>query len=211
MKKLLFALLLPAALILSCSSAKITSSWKSPSVAAAPALKKVLVLALINQRDRSLQEMMEKSLKNNMTELGYNAYSALDLYGPKVFDGMNEKAVVDSIKNFGFDAVITIVLLNKRRERKYIQPQNHTVSTFGDYYDLRLNRIDDPGYYVTDTKYFWEANLYEMAGRRLLYSAQTRSFEYETKKGMAKDYCSLLIRDMLKKKAIESLIKEEDD
>ena len=211
MKKMIIIMMLPVALLSACTSAKITSSWRSAAISKPPVVKKVLVLALINQKDRSLQEAMEKEMRARLSDLGYNSYSALSLYGPKVFDGMSEKAVLDSMRNFGFDAVITIVLLNKRRERRYIQPQSHHMSGFWDYYDLRYNRIDDPGYYVTDTKYFWEANLYEMAGRQLLYSAQTRSFEYDTKKAMARDYSNLLISDMMKKKIIQSLKQDESD
>ena len=205
MKKILILMASPFALLCACTSAKITSSWKSPAISKPPAFKKVLVLSLMNQKDRSLQEYVEKKLSGGLSDLGYDAYAALSLYGPKLFEGMKEQAVLDSLNHFGFDAVMTVVLLNKHRERRYIQQKQHPASAFWDYYDLRYGRIDDPGYYVTDTKYFWEANLYDMSTHQLLYSAQTRTFEYNTKKAMAADYSHLLINDMTKKKIIQSL------
>jgi hypothetical protein len=34
-----------------------------------------------------------------------------------------------------------------------------------------------PGYYETNTRYFWEANLYDLGNSEMIYSIQTESFD----------------------------------
>jgi hypothetical protein len=104
-----FALLLTAA---GCTTSRITTSWKAESTT--PQLyNKVMVLSLIREADRSIQENMENHFVDDLKELGYNAVSSLKQYGPKAFDKMTEEEAIGELKNSGVDAVITIVLLDK--------------------------------------------------------------------------------------------------
>ena len=52
----------------------------------------------------------------------------------KSFEKMEEQAAIEKIKNTGVDAVITIVLLDKKKERKYI-PGNIYYSPYSYYYN----------------------------------------------------------------------------
>lgn len=198
-------------LLAGCSSAKITTVWKSPAFTDTGKINKILVLSIINQKDRSLQEMMENKVVSNLMQLGYSAFSSLEAYGPKIFEGLSEKQALEKIRNSGADAVITIVLLNKHREKRFVEPRTQPAGGFWNYYDFRYNKVFEPGYYVTDTKYFWETNLYYTDSQQLLYSAQTRSFEYETKQAMSNDYASLIVADMLKRKVIRSGVTEREE
>lgn len=199
MKKISFIILL--LLIVGCSSSKITSSWRAKDVTALK-YDNILVLGIIPEKDRSIQERMEQHVVADLTDMGYTAISALQQYGPKIFDSLSEKEVIQMLVNKDVDAIITIVLLGKKKERKYIPGRAYNSGEFWNYVDSRNRMIYEPGYYVTDTKYYWESNFYEMKNQRLLYSVQTRSFSPDTKESMSHEYGKLIVSDMVKQQVL---------
>ena len=200
-----FALLLMAA---GCTTSKITTSWKAENTVPQK-YNKILVLGLIRETDRTIQENMENHFVGDLRDLGYNAVSSLKEYGPKAFNKMDEEAALNQLKNSGVDAVITIVLLDKKRERKYI-PRNLYYSPYSYYnnrfwgYRSALNyRIYEPGYYVTDTKYFWESNFYDMNTQKLVYSVQTQSFDPANSESMGHEYGQMIVKNMIKQNVLK--------
>ena len=133
MKKINWVVLVLLLVAAGCKSSKITSSWKAEN-AEVRKYNKILVLGLIRESDRSIQENMENHLVGDLKEFGYNAVSSLQEYGPKVFDKMDEEAAIEKLKNSGVDAVITIVLLDKKKERRYV-PGTLYYSPYGYYYN----------------------------------------------------------------------------
>ena len=199
-----FILLLIAA---GCTTSRITSSWKAEKTNPQK-YNKIMVLGLIREADRSLQEKMENHLVSDLSELGYTAVSSLKEYGPKVFDNMDEAAAISKLKNSEIDAVITIVLLDKEKERKYIpgnmyySPYNYYYNRFWGYRTALYNRIYEPGYYITNTRYFWESNLYDMSTQKLVYSVQTQSFDPANSESMGHEYGQLIVKNMVKLKVL---------
>src|SRR5690606_21576570 len=116
--KILF--LLPI-LSLACStSTKVTSSW----VAGDPdrmlsSFNEVMVIALLPDKDRNLQQTMESNMVTELVAKGVKARSAYEAYGPKYFT-KNEKQALRQLKEKGADGVITIVLLDKTKEKNYV-------------------------------------------------------------------------------------------
>jgi hypothetical protein len=207
MKNIQLIVVILLGLFTSCSSSRITSSW-SAGDAAPKKYNKVLVLGLIRDQDRSICTNMENHLVGDLKELGYNAVSAQAQFGPKAFENMCEKDAVDKIRNSGADAVITIVLLDKSKERYYVPAQRQYMPRavyyyrFGGYYTTVFDRIYTPGYYVTDTKYFWESNLYDMNSKDLVYSVQTESFDPASSESLGHEYGKLMVADMIKKNVL---------
>jgi hypothetical protein len=187
-----------------CSSTRLTHSWKADSIPAA-VYSRILVVALIQENDRNLQEKMEQHLVDDLRDLGYNAVSSLQEYGPKVFNQQYEQDIIRQLSGSGVDAIISIVLLNKERERRYVpgnvqfSPYVYYHSRFWRYYGTMQSRVYEPGYYVTDTRYFWESNFYAAKGERLIYSAQTRSFDPANTAGMAHEFGQRIVKDMTEK------------
>jgi len=213
MKKYL-VLIAVAAIFVSCSSSKITSAWKVPDPPA-KVYNKILVLGLINDQDSSLRAKMEEHISGDLKALGYGAISTLQIYGPHAFDKLDEPAAVDLLRTTGVDGIITVVLRKKEKEVKYLTP--HPVHIQGDYYNRfwdyhsNLNqRIYQPGYLATQTKYFWETNFYNLSDQRLLYSAQTKTFEPSSSGKMSHEFGLLIVRDMIKKKIFMRPVGLED-
>lgn len=197
-------------LVTGCSTSKITTSWKAQNVVPGD-YNKIMILSLIRESDRSIQQKMENHLAGDLKELGYNALSSLEEYGPKAFDKMDEKDAIATLRNSGIDAIITIVLLDKQKERKYV-PGNMYYSPFSYYYNrfwgyrnTLYQRIYEPGYYVTNTQYFWESNMYDMKTQKLIYSVQTQSFLPANSETMAHEYGKMIVKNMVKENVLQQL------
>ena len=201
MKKITWIAMMMWFLFAQCTSTKITSSWKAPNIGANQ-FKKILVLGLIRDTDRSLQENMETHMIGDLKEKGYNAVGSLAEYGPKAFSNMTEPEAVNKLKESGVDAVITIVLLDKQKERSYVparlyySPYGMYYNRFWGYYGTLNYRIYEQGYYVTDTEYFWESNVYDMSTQSLIYSVQTKSFDPGSSESLGHEYGKLIIKAM---------------
>ena len=206
MKLVLFAI--SVAIFLSgCSSSRITHTWKNEK-ASIKKYNKILVLALSSDPDIRYQEKMENHLVGDLTDMGYSATSSLKEYGPKAFLKMAELDVISKLNSSGFDAVITIVLLDKSRERYYTpnrvqySPYAMYHYNFGGYYTTMYYRIYSPDYYTIDTRYFWESNFYDVQSKELLYSAQTESFDPSSAESLGHQYGKMIVKDMVKNKVL---------
>jgi hypothetical protein len=204
-KSISIALLLIA---VGCATTKITTSWKAKD-AVPQKYNKIMVLGLIRTADRTIQEKMENHMVGDLKNLGYNAVSSLQEYGPKAFDKMDEEAALAKLKNSGVDAVITIVLLNKEREKSYVPGHIYYYSPYGYYYNnfwgyrtALYHRIYEPGYYVVNTRYFWESNLYDMSTQKLIYSVQTQSFDPANSESLAHEYGQMIIKNMVQQNVL---------
>lgn len=209
MKKIIWIGIALSVVTAGCSSgSKITSSWKAKNVQPKN-YNKILVLGLMNVPDRTIREKMEEHLADELKAIGYNAVCACEEFSPKAFDNMTEEAAINELKNHNVEAVLTIVLLDKQRERKYVAG-NVYYSPFGYYYNhfwryrgVLYHRIYEPGYYVSSTQYFWESNLYDMATQELVYSAQTRSFDPDNADILGAEYGKLVIKNMIKQNVLQ--------
>jgi hypothetical protein len=185
-------------------SSYITSSWKAENVQPKK-YKKIVVLGLIRESDRSLREKMEQHLVGDLKELGYNAVCSCDEYNPKAFENMSEEQAISKLRNSGVDAVLTIVLLDKTKERYYV-PGRVQYSPYYVYHDrfwgysrTMYGRIYSEGYYTVDTKYFWESNFYDLESNQLLYSAQSQSFDPSSAESMGHEYGQMIVKNMVQK------------
>ena len=190
-----------------CTSAKITSTWIEKK-ANFNKYQKILVLSIYGEKDRSIQEQIENHLVNDLKENGYTAISALSEFGPKTFENKSEDEVIKNLESNNIDAIITIVLLDKKKERKYIPgniyytPMVNYYSRFWGYRGMLYNRIYEPGYYVTESQYFWESNLYDMSTQKMLYSVQTKSFDIKNANNFGHEYSKTIMKNMLEKGVI---------
>jgi hypothetical protein len=196
-------------ILFSCSSSRIVSTWKAKDVQPKK-FNKILVVGLMQEKDRYLREQMEQHLLTNLQSNGYNAICACEEYGPKAFENMTEKEAIDKLANSGIDGVLTIVLLDKTKERYYVpgrinySPYAIYRNRFWGYYTTMYDRIYSAGYYAVETKYFWESNFYDLGTKEILYSAQTHSFDPSSSESLAREYGQLIVKNIIKNKVLES-------
>ena len=202
MKLVYFAVLGMLLLLTGCSTSRITHAWKDKD-AETVAYRKVIVMGLMKEADHGLLEQLEKHFTGDLNDLGYTGVSAFQQYGPKAFEGLDEQHAIEKFTNSGADAVITIVLLDKSRERYYVpdkvyySPYGVYSGNFWGYYNTMYTRIYSPNYYQ-ETKYFWESNLYDLKTNKLVYSVQTESFDPSSRGTLAHEYGKLIVNAMVK-------------
>lgn len=165
-----------------------------------------MVLGILNQKDRSLRESLEKQLVSNLNSNGYTAVSAMEEYGPKAFDKLKEDDIVNKLRSSGFDAVITTVLLDKSKD-EYYQPgrvsyQPIGIRRFGRYYTTIYDRVYDPGYYTNSTQYFLESNMYNVKTGDLVYSVQSKAADPSSVGSLGKDYSKTIVKDLKDKQVL---------
>lgn len=190
-----------------CSGTKVTSSWKEPEISLHPS-QKIMVMALVTDKEGALKANMEKEMVAALKQKGYQAVSAFQEYGPGAFKGLNEQKALAKIRQKDIDQVMTIVMLDKSKEKNYV-PNNRFYRPFPPfygrfwwYYNSMYDRVYEPGYYTTNTKYFLESNLYNLRDKQLLYSVQTETFDPSSAARMAVVYSQQVVKDMTKQQLI---------
>jgi len=196
-------------LLFSCGpTSQITHAWKAPDQVPVK-FDKLMVVCLEGNKDRNLREQMETHLVEDLNQIGINAISSLQEYGPKEFRTMNEEELLNQLKNTGVDGVITIALLDKSKERQYVpgrvyySPYVIYHRHFWGYYTTIYDRIYTPGYYTTNTTYFWESNLYDVRDKKLIASIQTESFDPASTQRLAHEYGQLIVNYLVDNKLLD--------
>ncbi|TCJ19091.1 hypothetical protein EPD60_01350 [Flaviaesturariibacter flavus] len=186
-----------------CANTHVTSAWKTPGLEPA-SYRNIMVFGIVRDADTGLRAAMENHLVGDLRSRGYTAFSGLERYGAGRFRGMNETEAASLLQADGVDAVMTIVLLDKRKERHYepAQIQNPPNGRYQNrmwmYYGALYDRIQTPGYYAESTRYYWESNFYDLAANRLLYSVQTESFDPPNTNRQAHEYGLAVVGSLVK-------------
>jgi len=191
-------------LFLSCSNTKILHSWQ-PDNPKSNRFNTIMVLALVKDNDRFTQERMEHHLATDLNKRGYQAISALKVYGPGSFEIMSKKETFEKLKDTDVDAVMTLVLTNK--SKNYIlgdlaharRGEGMQEETYSYYNDIK-NQLLNPDYALLNVEYFWESSLYDVNKNEMVYSVQTQSFNPSSTESLAHEFGKLIIKDMMKKK-----------
>jgi hypothetical protein len=195
-------------LLAACSSTKLTSSWKTND-AQLQRDRKIMVMALVPRQEKQLRMLMEDNLVTELKKEGYNAASAYRELGPNAFDDKtDEKTALRKLKGNDASQVLTVVLLDKSRERSYVPsgpmygPYPYYYGGFWPYYSRWYGAMYQPGYYQSNIKYNWESNLYDLDQRKLIYSAQSQSVDPPTATRQAYLYARQIVKDMEKQQLI---------
>lgn len=202
MKKLFFIPLL--AFLISCQPSKITQSWVAGD-AQPTKYKKILVLGVLTDNDIELQSKIENHLSDDLRAMGYLAIAANKAFPAGTFVKGDTTRAVDALNGKGFDAILTIVLLDKKKEPYFVpgrisDPKYYEMSgRFNRYINIVSEKIYTPGYYGEETKYIWENNFYDLNTRKLIYSARSRSFEITSKNTLAHTYGLLMAQSLVEK------------
>lgn len=203
-----FFTLLALLLIIACADVRITHSWQSSS-ASQNRYNKILVVGLFTNKDRALREQMETHLQGDLQALGIHAVSAIKLYGPTSFEQTNEDAFLSKIEGDGMDAALTIVLLDRKKEKHYVpgrvyfSPFYSYPTRIGPYWGIMYDRIYSPGYYQSTTRYFWESNIYDLKTKQLIYSVQTETFDPDEASSLAHQYGKVIVNDIKDKNILK--------
>lgn len=201
-----------SALLASCSpSTKIIGSWSSPEKSPT-GYDKVLVTGLTESLVN--RQAFEEELANSLTEDGINAESSLRLIplgSAKTDEGMAK--ALETIRGAGFDAILTVALLDQTSETRYIPGSTNMYfpmmyggfyGLYSGYYGYYNPIISSPGYYTTDKSYYIEVNLYDAQTEALVWSSQSETTNPTNLETFAHTFAGVVVDQMIKDGQISS-------
>ncbi len=203
------------ALLISCQPTKITQTWVAPGTTPRK-YKKVLVLGVLPETEKELQVKMENHLADDLRAMGYLAIAANKIFPSGTFVKGDTARALAAIDGKGFDAITTIVLLDKKKEPYYVPGRITDYSNLNRYskFDRYMNSVNDKiyakSYFGEETRYVWENNFYDLADKEMVYSARSRSFDFTSKNTLAHSYGMLMAESLIKKNILEKPAFMED-
>jgi hypothetical protein len=198
MKLITFPVLCSFVLIAgSCTSTKITSSWREPDKEiAVDQINKVLVVALF--QNETSRHKAEDEMAGYLKGKGIVSYNYLDAN----FNERNEDALRDKIRSDGFDGAITMRLVDIDKEKIYTPgygaPYPFSYRNFSGYYYRSWSFLSTPGYYSTTKTYTIETNVYSIKEDRIIWTGLTETTNVDGVKAMTEEVVKVVYRKMMK-------------
>jgi hypothetical protein len=191
--------------LLACSPAtEITGSWKNE--VQSKAITSVLVTGMTSKTN--VRQTLENDLATQLQNNGYKAMKSLDVIPPTFTEGTepDKKALLDKINGTDVDAILTVAIIDKETDTRYV-PGNYAYAPvtrygyygrFWGYYSNWYPTLYSPGYYAEDKTYFLETNLYNADTEELLWSAQSETYNPTGLSDLSKDFASVVVTKMKK-------------
>lgn len=176
MKNVLFKIAIVLSILLtSCSSTTIVNSWRDPNTKIhSNQWNKILVVAMLKNETDSRKA--EDEMTTYLHGKGTTSYNYLD--GNKV--NINDEELRKKMKIDGFNAAITMRLIDVDKEKVYVPGQSYLYpsyyKTFGRYYQRNWVFYTSPGYYVVTKKFLIETILYSIDEDKIIWSGITETY-----------------------------------
>lgn len=204
MKRILLVSIPLLLLLASCTTSKITSSYANTHQPIEA--KRILVLALFSDKNTRAKTAMENELVNDINKFGYDAVTATSDFGATAFSGMTQEQALQKLSDQGIQNVITITLVDKNKQRRYVPGSVGYAPGFWGYYSYYSPRAYQPyrpGYTEVNTSYVFETNLYNVANNQLLYSGQSKTVDANSMATLSNDFARSVVRDMRRKNVLK--------
>jgi len=174
----LFAILLSA-----CGpSQKITNSWINPDLSSNAPYESIFVMVL--SQSTGISFSVEDRMAAILAERGQKAVLSSAVFPPntKISDNFTREQMAATIKKTGCGAVFVISVLDVQTVETYNPGSSYAPMSYGyygsyyGYYNHYYPQVYSQGYYSTDKTYYIEANFYDLANDKLLWSIQSESY-----------------------------------
>jgi hypothetical protein len=203
MKKVYYSLFVLLIVFTSCcSSTQIIISWRDPDKKiTAGDWKKVLVVALL--RNETNRHRAEDEMVKYLPGKGITSYSYLgENFNPK-----NEEALRNKIKDEGFDAIITMRLIDVERE-KIFTPEEYYMypmyyHNYSHYYFRSWSYYKTPGYFTVTKKFIIETIIYSIQDDKIIWSGITETYDPAGVKKLTDEIACAIHKKMLQEGFIE--------
>lgn len=202
MKKLAYILTLIAFTISCSTSTKITGTWKNPKQPAGE-IQTIFIAALTG--NISAKSTLENNISEALAKQNVTSIKSVDEFPPGLLkDSIPKEVVMDKIKKKNHQAILTISLLKKKTESRYIRsstayaPMARFVyyDNFYGYYSYWSPYAYSAGYYVNDDVYYLESNLYNSKTETLIWSAQSKTYSYDGLSSFSKTFAKVIVKKM---------------
>jgi hypothetical protein len=203
----IFSVWLSCFVLVACTSnTQITGAWKSPALEQGKTTEKILVTAMTSRANA--RERVESDLAKALQQKGYAAVKSIDIMPPSFTQGKepDKEVLVNKIKGAGVDAILTVALIDKETDNRYVPgsygyepiPRFEYYGRFWGYYNVWYPRLYSPGYYQEDKIYFLETNLYDAKSEELLWSAQSETYNPANLESFSREFATAVLDKMEK-------------
>lgn len=184
-------------LLFSCVSTKIEKTWRDPDTTVDMSqVTKVLVVALL--KEETNRRIAEDQMVTYMKGKGVASYS----YGKVNTNTMNEQQIAAQLKQDGFDAAVTMRLVDVSKDVTYTPGSFSTYPvyyrTFGGYYVRSWQGYSTPDRYNTTKTYTVETNIYSLKQNKLVWSGITSTTDPNKVSKMMLEVADVLYKRMVK-------------
>jgi len=211
---ILMSIVLSMVIFNSCgtTSTVITGSWEKPDIE--KNYENLVVEAFTPQEE--VKGALEMNMVKQLEKKGVSAVMNAESLPPSPFDDEQEKKeIMDNMKESGADGILTISIIDKTSESRYVPgpspyapyPRYPYYGSFWGYYDYWYPYFYDPGYYALESVYYIETNLFDSETEDLIWSAQSRTYEQVNLEVFSKDYAKEVVEELVEDGIIIS--KEE--
>ncbi|MBU2651918.1 MAG: hypothetical protein KKA81_13395 [Bacteroidetes bacterium] len=187
-------------LLFSCGpSTKITGSWNYESEPVH--FKQIAIIGIGKNPD--VRKTVEETFEDMLTAKGFNAIGGLEFLPPNAStETLTKEVLIEFLKLNKIDGVISISLLKKEDDRRYVQGVYYYVPQYDvpltDYYGQMSNYVYAPGYYAGSEHYFLECSLFNFPEGKMLWSAQTLTSPFGSLQTTIDEYAKVVVNDLIK-------------
>ena len=205
--KLTWAVVVMLILFCGCSSPSIVTKWKDKSLVDRN-YHKILVVGILNDSLVDLRRNLEDHMVAELRTLGYDAVSALEEYGAGGLLKLEQEETYVSLCNKGIDAVISMALLDKGKQRHHLPSSVNDYSSqyyynrIWSYRSMQAGQVISVGVTNYNKQIFWETLLFDLATLTPAYSAQTKTFPQASLQSSVHTYSKMFIAKMVKTKVL---------
>lgn len=209
MKSILcYGLLAGLLFLASCgSSTRIIGSWTDPEIKGQTKENASVFLASLS-RNMEVRTKLEDALAQQAAQRNIRTVKSTEFFPPNFYEKLPPREeLLNKIKQANVDAILTVSLINKESETRYVPGNNRYYAPypsyrwyggFYSYYGYWYPNLWDPGYYVTDKTYFLETNLYDASNEKLIWSAQSETVNPGSIDNFVRDYPKKLVAQLVK-------------
>ena len=193
------------------TTTKITGTWKADPQKVWQ-FKNIAVIAIANKAE--VRKMAEAAIEDKLIADGFKATGALEFFPPNATKGsMSKELVIEWLKSYKVDAVLTISLLKKETEVTgsagvgvgvYGAPGYAGYNqSFGDYYNTVSGYAYMPAYYSTSTNVYLQVNLFTFPDQKAIWIAETQTMDITSIEGATTQLAKAIVEQLIKDRVIE--------
>ena len=181
-----------AALVASCASTEMTSTWTDPAAKGAQ-LSKVAVVCLT--KDAGLRRIAEDTTASNLA--GAQAIPSYQILGDTDLKDLD--TVKSKLRAAGINAVLTMRMTGVSEQ---VTDVGGPYGTFDGYWGYAAGAVYGPGYLQTETVVHMVSNLYSLEQNKLLWSGVSKTFDPSSAQGFMNDVSKAVAKSLEKERVV---------
>ena len=181
-----------AALVASCASTEMTSTWTDPAAKGA-ALSKIAVVCLT--KDAGLRRMAEDTTASKLA--GAQAIPSYQILGDT--DLRDLDAVKSKLRAAGINGVLVMRMTGVSEQ---VTDVGGPYGTFDGYWGYAAGAVYAPGYLQTETVVHMVSNLYSLEQNKLLWSGVSKTFDPGSAQAFMTDVSKAVAKSLEKERLV---------